>query len=64
MAADAFVKQGTRKVWTRADGVSIWLPCDKQTYRLIDANGADLSPVRFRTFDAAARAADKLEPTP
>jgi hypothetical protein len=48
-----FIKQGNRKVWRNAKGVSIWLPCDKKTFRIVDDNGVFLSETKFRTFSKA-----------
>lgn len=60
--AAPFVKQGARKVWKRADGVCIWRPDDKQTFRFVTVDGDDLSPRRFHSLEAAIAAADDIAP--
>lgn len=55
-----FTKLENRKVWKREDGVRIWLPCDKRTFRIVGPNFEYLSPRRFRTLEGAVRAAERI----
>jgi len=44
-----------------ASGLTIWLPCDKRTFRVIDREtGEEQTPRRFRSLKTAAAFLDRL----
>lgn len=44
-----------------ATGLTIWLPCDKRSFRVINRDtGEDYSPRRFRSLRTAAAFLDRL----
>lgn len=55
-----FTRLGNRKVWVREDGLMIWLPCDKKTFRIVDSGFREMTTRHFRTLEAAKFAAATL----
>jgi hypothetical protein len=43
-----------------ATGLTIWLPCDKRTFRVINRDGDEQTPRRFRSLKTAAAFLDRL----
>jgi hypothetical protein len=43
-----------------ATGLTIWLPCDKRTFRVGNRDGDELTPRRFRSLRTAAAFLDRL----
>lgn len=55
-----FERQGQRKNWHRAaDGLQVWLPDDKKTFRLMDAKGAEADSRRFNVLENAIDYAER-----
>lgn len=49
------------RVWLHnASGLNIWLPCDKRTFRVVTADGIEITSKRFRTRQGAVKFIDQV----
>lgn len=49
------------RVWLHnASGLRIWLPEDKRTFRVVTADGIEITSKRFRTRHGAAKFIERL----